>query len=356
MTSSPTSKRVELGAPTLGGAARARAAIALRAPTGMLPAVHAEIVAHVEQVRKAGLLPSHLNTPEKAIVAILKGRELGMQPMQSLASIYVVKGLATLKTEAMLALAFQRIPDLIVEVEKSDDEEAVVLIRRGRSSFRSRFSKADATRAGLWGKDAWKSWPRDMLRWRAIAPGLRILAPDVLQGTYAFEEVDGDGAPDVVAVKPDVAPVAEPERPERRVVEAGPSPGEASAEPAEKPEPPPAEAHEPAAKPPTATEPAAAKPRSASAEKVRAALRALIDAVTEAGLHSTERSPEAAAGRHFQTVVGYPAGAKARAAMDGTASEAEVAALLADLGRATSAAQKSKLAGREPGSDDLPIS
>lgn len=337
---------IQVGESTQGVGARAARALALRAPTGMLPAVHQELLAHVEMVAEAGLMPAHVKTPEQGVVILLKGRELGMQPMQALASIYVVKGLPTLKTEAMLALAFQRVPGLSIEVVQSTPEIADVVLRRpvaggGASVFRSRFSMEDAKRAGLAGKDAWRAWPMDMLRWRAIAPALRLVAPDVMQGTYTLEELDGI-VPDVPAsAMEDLPPVSASSEPTATA-----APRVVVAEPV-KPEP--AKPEPKSGKPPPPRKGGEGAPL---VERLGEAFRLLTDAVASAGLHPQAKSPEEAAQRFFLEVTRTKLGERSRPAIEGKASDADVAALLADLGRVRAEALK-RAPKRQPGDDDL---
>jgi hypothetical protein len=59
---------------------------------------------------KSGFLPTSINTPEKAVIIILKGRELGIPPMQAFSSIAVVNGKPTMSAELMLSLIYRCVP------------------------------------------------------------------------------------------------------------------------------------------------------------------------------------------------------------------------------------------------------
>lgn len=139
---------------------------------------------------KSGLLPESIRTPEQALTIALKGRELGMAPLQAFSSIYVVKGKPALATQTMLALALQRIPGLQVNwIETTPTTATVEIVRPPSSPFRSTFSMEDAKAAGITGNGTWKAYPREMLRWRALSSGLRVTCPDILQGMYSVEEL-----------------------------------------------------------------------------------------------------------------------------------------------------------------------
>jgi hypothetical protein len=54
------------------------------------------------------------------------------------------------------------------------------------------FSVADAQRAQLWGKNNWKTYPRQVLQWRAAVNLARRAYPDVVGGLYTPDELGDD--------------------------------------------------------------------------------------------------------------------------------------------------------------------
>src|SRR5687767_10271713 len=58
-----------------------------------------------EAVSRSGIAPRGLAKPEQILVALEYGAELGLRPMQSLATVMVVNGRATLWGDGMLAVA-----------------------------------------------------------------------------------------------------------------------------------------------------------------------------------------------------------------------------------------------------------
>lgn len=147
-------------------------------------------------VVKAGMAPRGLETPEKAMVAIMHGLEVGLTPMNALQSIAVVNGRPTVWGDGAIGLA--RGSGLLEWMEErfegqGDDYVAVCLVkRRGEPKpVRGDFSVADAKRAGLWGKQGpWQQYSKRMLQMRARAFALRDGFADVLKGLSIKEEVD----------------------------------------------------------------------------------------------------------------------------------------------------------------------
>lgn len=145
-------------------------------------------------VAVSGLAPATLNTPEKIVVALAFGAELGMRPMRSLRSIAVIRGFPCIYGDAALALvrASGKL-QTIREYVEGDGETMVATcetLRVGDTSPRvTVFGVADARRAKLWAKDGpWSQYPARMLMFRARGFNLRDNFPDVLAGLITAEE------------------------------------------------------------------------------------------------------------------------------------------------------------------------
>jgi hypothetical protein len=157
---------------------------------------------------KSGLLPTSVNTPEKAVIIILKGRELGIPPMQAFSSIAVVNGKPTMSAELMAAMIYKNVPGAIINYLKSDNNECVIEAQRpGGKPTRFSFSMEDAKRANLVGKGPWQTYPAAMLRARCLSAMARAMFADALSGVvYTPEElgaeIDDDG--NVLSVPPEV--------------------------------------------------------------------------------------------------------------------------------------------------------
>jgi len=140
------------------------------------------------------LAPRHFNSPEKVIVAMQYGLEVGLSPMQSLQSIAVINGRPSLWGDALPALAWAS--GKLAEVSEYFDGEGENLtavcetLRVGQSKPAvRRFSVSDAKRAGLWDKAGpWTQYPQRMLQMRARAWCFRDNLADVLCGLQVAEE------------------------------------------------------------------------------------------------------------------------------------------------------------------------
>lgn len=163
-------------------------------PLLMSPEHWARLKEISESAVKSGLLPKSVDNAQKAFVIALKGNELGFSPMYALERIAVINGKATIDGQAMLRLIYERVPGCKVAfytpVEKAATECEVGITRPGQTELRVRFTMDDAKRAGLLEKPGpWKTYPRAMLRWRAISEAARITVPDAIAGLYLHEEL-----------------------------------------------------------------------------------------------------------------------------------------------------------------------
>lgn len=145
-------------------------------------------------VVKTGFLPAAIKTPEQAIAIALKGRELGIPPMQAFAHIHIIQGKPTISAELMLSLIFRNCPGAVVNYVQTTSDSCVIEAKRPNgSAARFSFTMDDARRADLLGKGNWKSYPGAMLRARAIAIMARALFPDAIMGcSYIPEELGAD--------------------------------------------------------------------------------------------------------------------------------------------------------------------
>ncbi len=147
-------------------------------------------------VCKANMAPKGLDTPEKALIAILHGLEIGLTPMSALQRIAVVNGRPTIWGDAAIGLVRgSGLCEFVRETITGTGEQRVAKCeakRRGEPEPVMRtFGVADAKKAGLWGKAGpWQQFPDRMLQLRARAFALRDGFADVLGGLYIREELD----------------------------------------------------------------------------------------------------------------------------------------------------------------------
>lgn len=170
----------------------------------------------------SGLIPSSINTPEKALIIMLKARELGVPPMQGFSSIGVINGKPAMSAELMLALLYRNIPGFVCNFIETTDQKCVIEAKRpGGKATKFSFTMADAQAAGLAGKGPWKTYPTAMLRARCTSAMARAMGPDALSGVvYTPEElgavVDEEGN---IEKLPDVSPQNEEPKIENKVTE-----------------------------------------------------------------------------------------------------------------------------------------
>ncbi|MFL1873934.1 hypothetical protein ACIKT0_01690 [Hansschlegelia beijingensis] len=165
-------------------------------PVAIVPTSMDEAYRLATAVCEAGMAPSGLNSPAKAMIAIMQGLEVGLTPMAAMQRIAVVNGRATIWGDAAMGLV--RASGLCEWVRERIDgqgDQRVAICETKRKgdpeTISGRFSVADAKRAGLWDKAGpWKQYPDRMLQMRARAFALRDGFADVLGGMYVREEAD----------------------------------------------------------------------------------------------------------------------------------------------------------------------
>lgn len=143
------------------------------------------------QLAETAFVPKAMQRkPGEVTGAILAGRELGLEPMASLAAIDVIEGTPTLSAIALRGLIQHHGHE--VWIEESTEHRAVVCGRRKGSTHiaRSVWTIDRARRAGLVNKKNWREHPTAMLVNRATAEVARQIIADVLLGMpYTAEEL-----------------------------------------------------------------------------------------------------------------------------------------------------------------------
>ena len=157
---------------------------------------------------KTGFAPKG-STVETAVVAMIHGNRLGLDPLAAVQGIAVVNGRPTLWGDQLAAVVKGNsvFGGERVEYFGTGDEAGcrVTVWRKGHEDEPTveTFTVRDAKRAGLWGKTGpWTQYPRQMLFKRARAFAYRHAFPDALMG-MRFREEEEDAAP--------LAPVGAPQ-------------------------------------------------------------------------------------------------------------------------------------------------
>jgi hypothetical protein len=159
------------------------------------------------------MIPKAFQNNERAVMAaIVRGMEVGLAPMQALASIAVINGRVVIWGDAIPALVLRAGHSIDVDYEGEGDKlTAVATLTRGDTGKKivRTFSIADAKRAGLAGKAGpWTQYPQRMIAMRARTWAVRDGAADALMGLGVAEEHQ-DYGPDAAR---DVTPADQPRR------------------------------------------------------------------------------------------------------------------------------------------------
>jgi hypothetical protein len=169
------------------------------------------------------------NKPESCLLAIQHGSEVGLSPMQSLQSIAVINGRPTIWGDAALALV-QACPvcEYVREYMEGEGDNFTAVCEAKRQGYPSpsvsRFSVADAKKAGLWGKSGpWTQYSSRMLQLRARGFALRNAFADALRGLVTAEEAQDYPQTEAAREPAMIRPQGQPARPlTKSVKEVGP--------------------------------------------------------------------------------------------------------------------------------------
>lgn len=166
------------------------------------------MMAAAQRYVASGLLPAEVNTPQKALVIMKAGRELGIPDTYALRNIHVVKGKPVCSAELLLALVRRTYGPGAIRVGKTTNEACTVQYREqgwdGVSEYT--FTIDDAKQAGVANSGTWRAYPAAMLRARCISAVVRFAFPEAIAGLYTPEElgaevaVTDDGAVEVIGV------------------------------------------------------------------------------------------------------------------------------------------------------------
>jgi hypothetical protein len=193
------------------------------------------MLAMADRIVKSGLAPKGIDSAEKALVVILRGRELGMGVMQSLQDMYVVAGKISMVTGSMASRYLDAGHRYFI-LEKTAERCSVKFMLHGGQEYVETISFQEAHDAHWdqqWNKDksTWEpkaTWAgrgrATMLLNRTLSSGIRSIAPGVLRGMRSPDEIVG---PDEERVAYEPMPPRGPE-PEPPPIEEGPQPGAAA--------------------------------------------------------------------------------------------------------------------------------
>ncbi len=116
----------------------------------------------------------------QAVVKILYGQELGFSPVVSMMGIHIIEGKPALSANLMGAMV-KRSGKYNYQVKALTDTECVLTFtENGQPSGESKFSMADAQKAGVVRPGgSWTKYPRNMLFSRALSNGVKLYCPEL---------------------------------------------------------------------------------------------------------------------------------------------------------------------------------
>lgn len=166
-----------------------------------VPSNLAELDSLCEKLAKSSLVPEALRgKPADVAIVVMTGNELGLPPMLSLRSIYVVKGRPTLSADLMGALVQRsQVCEYLMLVESTADKAVYETKRRGAPKpTRLTWTMAQAKAAGLTANKTWSAYPDAMLRARCLSALVRVAYPDLMAGIYDPDELGAPSQPSYV--------------------------------------------------------------------------------------------------------------------------------------------------------------
>lgn len=152
-------------------------------------------------VARSGLFG--MKDPTQAMALMLLCQADGLHPMVACRQYHVIQGRASMTSQTMMSRFLasggrQEIHELTEEAAE------ISLHHPNGGTARVRWTIQQAQKAGLAGKDNWKSHPRSMLLRRAQAEAVRAVAPGILEGIPLEDEAIEIDTASFPSAKPDL--------------------------------------------------------------------------------------------------------------------------------------------------------
>ena len=140
-----------------------------------------------QRVARSGLFG--LNAEQVFTLCLLAQSE-GLHPIEAMRRFHVIQGRPAMRADAMQA-QFQANGGRVEWVVSTGEECRALFYHEqyAKKGFEVRVTYAELTKAGVATTPAWKKFPRQMLRARAISEGVRAVDPGIVVGIYCPEEV-----------------------------------------------------------------------------------------------------------------------------------------------------------------------
>ncbi len=156
-----------------------------------------------QRLFRAGVFPKTVLNADVAFAILLKGHELGIQPMAAASGIGLVSGKVSLGADITVATCARR-RDVCLYfscVESTDKLAHYTTHRAGAPAPVSlTYTFAQATRAGLTSSGTWRAHTEAMLRARCAGALARAVYPDLVAGCYDPDEIEEIQSHDVAPI------------------------------------------------------------------------------------------------------------------------------------------------------------
>lgn len=165
-------------------------------------------------IMRSGLAPKDCKTTADLVIRAQYGMSVGLSFMQAIQCVANVNGRPSLWGHQVLGLITasgkcKSWTETIIGTDPTKDDYTVIITTERRDVEGVRvveFSTAEARRANLMNKDLYKTYPKDMIRHRAVARAAKQVYADILSGLGVAEEerdiIDITSQPVVVTPPP----------------------------------------------------------------------------------------------------------------------------------------------------------
>ena len=172
-------------------------AVATQSSSAFNPIVYGQMKQLAVDLINGGATSADAKTPEQLVVKLQAGYELGMTPVESLNSLYIVSGRVTIWGSALIKRL--RLAGWNVSYQDETPEQCKITVRKGDEFIEDTFLFKDAQDSGYTSgqsglKIGWKLGQNRKLKMRygAASQLIKTYLPEVLGTIAGVKEVDED--------------------------------------------------------------------------------------------------------------------------------------------------------------------
>ena len=174
------------------------AAVATSTSSSFDPIIYAQMKQLATDLIAGGAISPDADTPEKLVVKLQAGIEVGMKPVESMNSLYIVNGRVTIWGSALIKRI--RLSGWTVAYKDEDAEKCTIVVTKDGETIEDTFLFKDAQDSGYTStstgvfKVGWKQGQNRKLKMRygAASQLVKTYLPEVLGTIAGVKEVDED--------------------------------------------------------------------------------------------------------------------------------------------------------------------